>query len=280
MKKFFLPILLSIITVMLLSGCSQANQTVATDTPDEEFSGENIAVNSPAEPEETPVEEQPAEIAVDEEIDPNSKVFPSFEDFLSRKASIDKKYFSNGREYQFINLPAAAYETVRQELVTLLLEPKYQLELTEQIEDETDKRVRSSYCFRYTGAAPDMEEIHDEDETLWGNAILVIRYWKANETFGIQLLICDAFDMQSPECHSSQDVGESNVGKYDSHTSDSSDHTFTPEFAKLDCLTCDGSGDCQTCGGDGYKGIGEAKGGCNTCKGNGKCRVCGGSGKR
>ena len=32
--------------------------------------------------------------------------------------------------------------------------------------------------------------------------------------------------------------------------------------------------------GDGYKGIGEAKGGCNTCKGNGKCRDCGGSGKR
>ena len=125
-----------------------------------------------------------------------------------------------------------------------------------------------------------MEEIHDEDETLWGNAILVMRRWKTNETFGIQLLICDAFEMQSPEAYSSQDVGESNVGKYDSHAPDSGDHTFTPEFAKLDCLTCDGSGDCQTCDGDGYKGIGEAKGGCNACRGNGKYRACGGIGKR
>ena len=48
----------------------------------------------------------------------------------------------------------------------------------------------------------------------------------------------------------------------------------------LALVTCKGDGDCNTCGGSGYKRIGGAKAGCTTCRGNGKCRTCHGSGTR
>lgn len=53
----------------------------------------------------------------------------------------------------------------------------------------------------------------------------------------------------------------------------------------LDCLTCDGDGDCNTCGGYGrenfYAGAGDyVDAVCSTCHGSGDCRTCGGSGKR
>ncbi len=58
------------------------------------------------------------------------------------------------------------------------------------------------------------------------------------------------------------------------------DEPFVPEYAKQDCLTCRGSGNCTTCGGDGYTDIGGYKGGCRSCHGDGDCNSCNGSGKR
>lgn len=60
---------------------------------------------------------------------------------------------------------------------------------------------------------------------------------------------------------------------------------YVPEYAKQDCLTCDGTGDCQKCNGYGtveyYNGDGEyVTSGCPICYGNGKCRYCNGTGKR
>ena len=56
-----------------------------------------------------------------------------------------------------------------------------------------------------------------------------------------------------------------------------------PEHSKLDCLTCDGTGDCRKCGGDGevqYYGQESEWSKCPTCHGSGDCTRCGGSGKR
>lgn len=61
---------------------------------------------------------------------------------------------------------------------------------------------------------------------------------------------------------------------------DDDDEPFRPDHSKLDCLTCKGSGDCTTCGGDGYTGFGSATAGCRRCHGDGNCTTCGGSGKR
>ena len=55
---------------------------------------------------------------------------------------------------------------------------------------------------------------------------------------------------------------------------------FRPDHSKLDCLTCNGTGDCKTCGGSTYVGFGDARAKCNTCRGSGDCRTCGGTGKR
>jgi len=53
----------------------------------------------------------------------------------------------------------------------------------------------------------------------------------------------------------------------------------------LDCLTCDGDGDCPDCNGYGtqenYAGAGDyVTSVCSTCHGSRTCRACGGSGKR
>lgn len=60
---------------------------------------------------------------------------------------------------------------------------------------------------------------------------------------------------------------------------------YTPDFAKLPCLTCGGDGDCNSCGGyrtiQEYIGNGEyIKTLCRDCRGSGNCKKCGGSGTR
>ena len=60
---------------------------------------------------------------------------------------------------------------------------------------------------------------------------------------------------------------------------------FIPDHSKLDCLTCGGDGDCNTCNGYGkverYAGAGDyVTASCTSCYGSGNCRTCGGSGKR
>jgi len=55
---------------------------------------------------------------------------------------------------------------------------------------------------------------------------------------------------------------------------------YVPDHAKLPCLDCDGSGDCDECGGYGYVGFGDARAACGRCHRSGDCRTCGGSGTR
>ena len=55
---------------------------------------------------------------------------------------------------------------------------------------------------------------------------------------------------------------------------------FRPDHSKLDCLTCDGTGDCDECGGAIYVYVGGTRTRCNDCRGTGDCLTCGGSGKR
>lgn len=61
---------------------------------------------------------------------------------------------------------------------------------------------------------------------------------------------------------------------------ESSREPFQPDHSKLDCLTCNGTGDCTKCGGSTYVGFGDARAKCNKCHGSGDCTTCGGSGKR
>ena len=45
------------------------------------------------------------------------------------------------------------------------------------------------------------------------------------------------------------------------------------------CKACKGTGDCQNCGGKGYKVGALINSKCQRCDGTGKCTVCDGKGK-
>ncbi len=85
---------------------------------------------------------------------------------------------------------------------------------------------------------------------------------------------------------------EENSEKYTSGSSGGSSYPgvpdagdpYIPDFAKQDCLTCGGDGDCNSCNGYGtierYSPGGSVTSNCPYCYGSGNCRTCGGSGKR
>ena len=54
---------------------------------------------------------------------------------------------------------------------------------------------------------------------------------------------------------------------------------YIPDASKLQCLTCHGDGDCNSCGGSGYKFKNDIRSDCTRCTG-GNCPACGGSGTR
>ena len=54
---------------------------------------------------------------------------------------------------------------------------------------------------------------------------------------------------------------------------------YIPDASKLQCLTCHGDGDCNSCGGYGYKFKNDIRSDCTRCTG-GNCPACGGSGTR
>jgi len=79
--------------------------------------------------------------------------------------------------------------------------------------------------------------------------------------------------------------GESSGKKSGSSGIFGSNSPFIPNHSKLNCLTCGGDGDCNTCNGYGkvkrYAGAGDyVTASCTSCYGSGNCRTCGGSGKR
>ena len=54
---------------------------------------------------------------------------------------------------------------------------------------------------------------------------------------------------------------------------------YIPDASQLQCLTCHGDGDCNSCGGSGYKFKNDIRSDCTRCTG-GNCPACGGSGTR
>ena len=82
----------------------------------------------------------------------------------------------------------------------------------------------------------------------------------------------EAYTEESEDPSSGDNGGHSGVPDYEPPD--------IPEHSKLNCLTCKGDGDCNSCGGSGVDYYGGYKTKCNTCRGSGKCRACGGSGKR
>ena len=210
-------------------------------------------------------------------IDKTAKILPDLTAFIGKAPATSGKY-QGGRRVQYKNLDATYINRATDELLSLLMDPKYQLKLKEKRitgNDGLDER----YEFEYTGSAS-VSEISGKNDDYPFNVELAIYKSKKGETFSVQLHWAPEFEVVDSKRHISVKLHDGSSGSAGGSGEIADGEVDIPEFAKLDCLTCKGDGDCTRCGGDGYTGFGDAKAGCNKCHGNGKCTSCGGTGKR
>lgn len=166
--------------------------------------------------------------------------------------------------------------------VALLSDPKYQLELTTE-KDETVYTVNTmKYGFTYTGKE-DVPEIYYEYFDVKGDLLVFIQ---KNGMSGVVSLSIyykpDAFEFKDFGDRTTYTLNDlSGNSSSDSNSGSGSDKDSQ---SYLDCMTCDGSGKCQRCGGSGYlwSSAADTKNrDCPKCAFNkGKCSTCHGSGKR
>lgn len=274
------------------SSAVQSESIAPPTSPAESSVPASEAVTSPSpEISSTPEPEQAPEPTV--AVDPVSKLLPNIFTFLYHDRS-PKNYQAHGKEINCNGShPGASFEGVRTEILALLADEQYQLELVDNwINPHYSGSEMHDYFYLYTGTAEGVELLTDKYEEHQFHVMFRITYYTEYDYFKLSITYSNAFDLTDPGTRTVWDMEHNGEGglltappdlSTDSDSSGrtpDSGGTFVPPASRLDCLTCKGDGDCNTCGGDGYTGFGSAKAGCHTCHGNGKCRACGGSGKR
>lgn len=166
--------------------------------------------------------------------------------------------------------------------VALLSDPKYQLKLTSE-KDETVHTVNTvTYGFTYTGEE-DVPDIYYEYFDVKGDLLVFIQKNGMSGVVGLSIYYKpDAFEFKDFGDRTTLTLndlsGNSNSG------SDIGSDSGNNSQSYLDCITCKGSGKCQTCGGSGFlwSSAADTKNrDCPKCLYNkGKCSTCHGSGKR
>ena len=164
--------------------------------------------------------------------------------------------------------------------IDLLSDPKYNLKLNSK-NDETIYALNTvSYSFTYTGK-DDVPEIYYEFFDLKGDLLVIVQKNGLSGVVGMSLYY-------KPDAFEFKDFGDRTTYTFNNTSGNSSSNSNSGSQnsvqSKLDCIACDGSGDCQTCGGDGYLWSSAADTEnriCYSCHTNrGKCSTCRGSGKR
>ena len=177
--------------------------------------------------------------------------------------------------------------TAAHEYVELLQDSRFGFVLTECLENTTLYLKSEYYFFDYTGEeaiTPASDRYYLEDYHDFSSDVFVwIQKNGQKEYTGISIYYSG--DLQVADLGDRASTVPDRVSGGSGSGGSSSNDTFTPEFAKLDCLTCRGDGDCNTCGGYGevrkYAGDGDTvRAKCSTCRGSGNCTACNGSGKR
>ena len=219
-----------------------------------------------------------------ENVDPASCEFPQLQAFFNRAAYNDRGRDAHGMEWEFPRMtPYRNLETAVSELLDLLQQPRWQLTLVDTATwtyETGDITQTIQYCFDYTGTA-ELTKVSDVMGQCWHHVHVLIYHIPENDWYTVQVWRSPEFAVVETEDRCSVEVGtyEKSGSSGGSWKGDNFE-VFVPQQSRLDCLKCKGDGDCNTCGGDGYTGFGDAKAGCRTCHGNGKCKACGGSGKR
>ena len=220
---------------------------------------------------------KPTSAPVNVTVDKNAAPIADFSSFLLRFPSEEKDRYYGGYRKYYQNLPLETQQTVVSEVLTLLGNKRYQLELIEKL--ETDDSI--IYNYRYTGnVAMDMIHSRNDDKHYYNLQFTVFNKNNHNGHYSIHFHYAPQFVAENAGYTVSANV--SNVGGISGGSSDGSiiDIYDLPDHSKLQCLTCHGDGDCTKCGGSTYIGYGSARAKCDRCHGSGNCTRCGGTGTR
>ena len=217
----------------------------------------------------------PTPVPTPEVIDPADHIFPDLEAFFGLKLEKDQAHNARGWRWQFEDLhPYDQLETVKTELLALLQEPRWQLELVDEdisVYETGDMNGADAYYFRYTGTA-ELTQIEDVLGVRLDHVNVVFYHHAVYDNYTIDIFRSPELEAVDPGSRVSADVGEPE--KEDA----SGDNDFWEK-----CSACHGSGKCTHCGGDDevrkfQAGLGWVEQNCTFCSG-GRCRYCGGDGK-
>ncbi len=168
----------------------------------------------------------------------------------------------------------------------LLSQGDFNLEPTTQQEETIYYLHEYRYAFTYTGSG-DVPSIYNESNDISGDLIVIIQ---KNGQAGTVLLTMyfkpDVFafvDFGDRTSYTLVDYSGNSSSNSGSDSNSGSGSEFTTK-SNFDCFDCNGTGDCQECGGDGYvwsSATDSERRDCNKCMFNkGKCNTCKGSGRR
>ena len=216
-----------------------------------------------------------------------SVFIPCLEDFLYIECTRTADHYAYGdmygREEDFQNLPLAAYETVKAEVIELLCKPLYQLRLLESRQNPYYDLTAWDYYFEYRGTNEDITPITDKYEQKY-NFDLMVRFLPDEETgkFQLYLFYNQNFEPIVTSYHTTRDVSRDGDGSELPEDYQGSAGGGSDFFEK--CSSCHGSGKCTHCNGTGevskfQAGLGWVELDCTLCN-RGKCRHCGGDGKK
>ena len=299
MKKCtFLILLATVFLLGSLTACGElsSEETAAPPVLTEKVSPEvtqtpvpsveptdSVSPSKPEEPSSEPVEsiqpepvesEEPSPEPTPEPVDPADHVFPDLEAFFGLPLEEDRAHGVRGWRWQFEDMePYDQLEAVEAELIALLLEPRWQLELVDKevsVYESGDINPIAHYYFRYTGTA-ELTLIEDVIGVRLDHVNVVIYHSPMYGSYTIDIFRSPELEAVDPGSRISADVG---APEQEEGTED--------DFWEK-CSSCHGSGKCTHCSGKGevrkfQAGLGWVEQDCTLCN-RGKCRHCNGTGK-
>lgn len=255
-------------------GSSPASSSGSVFVPDTEPSFDGLATPAPT--------AAPTPAPTPEPVSSDSVFFPDPALFLGREPDTSDSR-RDGQYLDFQKIPIEQGQIAFAEFAELLQESRYQLELTNTfVDDRADATYSDSFDFTYVGTNPDVTQAYNSSKTNYYNVhLFLVCYTKTgNSSLGIHF--SSGFTLEDPGVYTSADIPDSSPGSGGGSGSGGVPDwdPNIPEFARQDCLTCGGSGNCTRCGGSGYTYNDDIKSSCRSCHGSGDCSSCGGTGKR
>ncbi|MCD7847271.1 MAG: hypothetical protein LUG49_04495 [Oscillospiraceae bacterium] len=223
----------------------------------------------------------------------NSVYLPDIGDFLSCGRGEDKGYGDTGHLISYSFSLDNGRDCI-DEVIELFQDDCYQLELYNIVDSNlisSTASLFSSYFFSYNGNNSAIEKIDDSSKDsiipiLGGcyDVRVMVSYFYAEGRISISIYYDSDFEMIDPIVRTGNQPTDYSGNPVEGSITGTWDGTYIPEYAKKDCMICNGTGDCQTCGGDGYlwsSASDKENRDCWRCHTHkGKCWACNGTGKQ